>query len=102
MISVSAFLGITRELVRGGQPEIFFAADMLINKRNVDRLLARDQESKLLSVPFGLLGRADGVAASKTPFKRILRAVTKDRAAPISVPLLTNLLLWHGGARSAM
>lgn len=92
------FLGITRELVRGGTPELFWAVDV---DRTADEILAlspRDREGERHKAQFGSLGAALPVPGETDLLARHFWALVNqlggNAKSPVSTPLLTNLLLW--------
>jgi hypothetical protein len=96
-IKALQFLGVTRELVRGGAPEMFYAADVALPRAEIERCYPRDKEGDLIFVPLGFSGRvagphSSGAAMSFTGLLEELAAHIKD---PLSLPLVTNLALWH-------
>ena len=92
------FLGITRELIRGGKPEMFYSIDLDITAEEVLSRIPRDREGQILCFGMGVCGRSilRERDRDKLPgyFPRILRDLHQNGAAELSVPLLTNLALW--------
>jgi hypothetical protein len=92
-------LGITRELIRGGEPEMFLSAVTSLSQEEVraKQIHARDKwEVKKLA--FHSLGRvALGPLGSSYATHEFLRAIDGflDRFLEhASIPLLTNIALW--------
>lgn len=97
-IKERVFLGITRELIRGGKPEMFYSMDLSITAAQVLSRIPRDREGQVVSVAMTVCGRSRlrERDRDKLPgyFPRILRDLHQNGAAELSVPLLTNLVLW--------
>lgn len=88
-VRARAWLGLTRELARGGAPELFYAANLRLSAAEVLARAPSDPDGARLAVPVG-----------DRDFWGLLEAVVAAGAAPVSVPLLTNLALWWGGRGS--
>lgn len=83
------WLGLTRELARGGAPELFYAVTLRLSAAEVLARAPVDPDGARLAIPpgdRGIWGLLDGLAA--------------EGGGPVSVPLLTNLALWWGGRGS--
>lgn len=95
-----AFLGLTRELIRGGTPELFYSVDIGITKNEVMSLIPKDKEGVVKAVQFGKFARSDMASTAdlkKTTLWQLLDQIEKESKAPISIPMLTNLMLWYWG-----
>lgn len=90
------FLGITRELVRGGTPEFFYAVDVDLPVRAILERIPSDREGRVLSANFFDLGhvRPRDPAMLESSFWTLVRHLRKQGRGRVSLPLLTNLVLW--------
>jgi len=93
-----AFLGITRELIRGGAPEMFYSLDLGVRASEVLSRVPQDREGTVHVVELGPYARTavrpQDAGRLSEDFPRILTAIHKVGKGSISIPLLTNLLLW--------
>lgn len=96
------FLGITRELHRGGMPELFYAVDVELSKREILERFHRDDEGLVSAVDFGWFARQRPPDvqdahhnAGPPPLQGLLRKIKQTTGADISIPFLTNLVLWY-------
>ena len=93
------FLGVTRELIRGGAPEFFYAVDLDISAEQVLTAFPRDREGDKIAIPFGALGRTLIKKAfppsDQIKLFSVLKRLKPHLPAKMSVPLLTNLVLWQ-------
>lgn len=96
------FLGITRELVRGGKPEIFFSARTLLTLENL-RTMRGGAPDKFESTysrswvfwDFGSSALTDTVSENDLyGLRRSFDELLKQHGDKMSVPLLTNVVLW--------
>lgn len=92
------FLGLTRELIRGGKPEMFFAATLSISFEEVvsnwQNAADRWESNRLIAVPFGLYAKEPLTRENRKQFERIVTNMFGQYKASMSLPLLTNLALW--------
>ncbi|HEX2209484.1 MAG TPA: hypothetical protein VHG93_17530 [Longimicrobium sp.] len=92
------FLGITRELIRGGAPEMFYALDLSIPVHEVESRIPQDREGHILKLDMGVFGHREVRTRDrdKLPgyFPDLLRRLAVQGGGEVSVPLLTNLVLW--------
>ena len=96
------FLGLTRELVRGGKPEMFFIAHTSLTAREYRELhrTARDKYEfasprSWIFCPFGEAALKETLSEDdKYSLKRTFEDLLINKGNSISVPLLTNLVLW--------
>jgi len=96
-IKSSRFLGITRELIRGGQPEMFYAFDVNLSCAEILSCIPKDKEGVIRSANFGVYASSEleAFAASTLPdnfFLLVDKLVEKDDY--ISIPFFTNQVLW--------
>lgn len=94
------FLGITRELARGGKPEMFFMAMTNLNRKEVIKLRgnARDkwESSKLIFWPFGGNVFKDNLTDDeKYTFRRAMEDLLNKYLDSMSLPLLSAISLWQ-------
>jgi hypothetical protein len=101
-------LGVTRELVRGGTPEVFYAVELDIKWEDLKGRTPADKEGSLFAVNFTpkfakcypdgeLVDRVDDLLWHwmhdlVTGAQRTLKA--RNTPAVVSVPLFTNIALW--------
>jgi hypothetical protein len=94
-------LGITRELIRGGQPELFIACVVDLSRADVSArsLRARDRHERdeLLFFDFGVFGNTAPIAAEsdRRAFAELLDRYIQQFESRMSVPLWTALALWQ-------
>lgn len=92
------FLGITRELIRGGTPEMFYAVDLNIDHNEILRRIPRDKEGYVKAVLWGHYAKStineDYVNGLKKDFWSLLDKLKEREKTIISVPFITNLALW--------
>lgn len=92
------FLGLTRELIRAGTPEFFYSVKLNISRDEVLKLLPKDREGVIKDVEFGSfaenLNDNSGSLSHETLWK-LLDKIEKNSKAPVSIPFLTNLVLWY-------
>jgi hypothetical protein len=93
------FLGLTRELIRGGTPEMFYAVDLDIDRRTILSLIPKDKEGVVKSVNFGRYARSiDDNGSSILPrdtLWALLSHIESETHAPVSIPFLTNIAMWY-------
>ena len=96
------FLGITRELHRGGMPELFYAVDVELSKREILERYHRDDEGLVSAVEFGRFARRLPLDvqdahhnAGPPPLRGLLKKIEQTTGSTISIPFLTNLVLWY-------
>lgn len=93
------FLGLTRELVRGGKPEIFFTMQTSLTLQEIRERWSEAEdkwESKALKefhFPQEVLHPLDTDAKRKV-FERAITEMFEKIGGNMSLPLLTNLALW--------
>ena len=94
------FLGITRELLRGGKPEMFFMALTDLSREKVIKLRedARDkwESSSLIFWPFGGDVFSDKLTDDrKYIFRKTMDDLLNKHRNSMSLPLLSALALWQ-------
>jgi hypothetical protein len=98
------FLGLTRELIRGGAPEMFYALDIGLSANAILARIPRDREGFIKKIFFGQFASAqlNEPEAEQLPeyFWSLVRQTQAEGKKPISVPFLTNLALWYQAACS--
>lgn len=97
MIARHRFLGLSRELLRGGKPEIFFGVELNMSAAEIQQCLPKEKEGDL----FFLETRNDGIYLNEQQttrlsqrFEQLLKKMETDAGARASLPLLTNLAFW--------
>ncbi len=90
------FLGITRELVRGGAPEMFYAFEIEASLEQVRARTRRDREGRVFGVLLGDLAKAEPGPGAVEEFWNVVDAVRAAGEGCMSMPLLTHLGLWAG------
>lgn len=98
-IVTRGFLGLTRELIRGGTPEMFYALDIALSADEVLGRMPKDREgfvNRVFLGPFAKVHLAER-EADQLPhyFWSLIRHVQSSSKGPLSVPLLTNMVLWY-------
>ena len=92
------FLGASRELIRGGAPEFFYAVNVDMKAEEICRLRRQDVEGERHAIPSGglksVIESASGIEKLKTHFWHLREEIIRHTRAPMSVPLLTNLVFW--------
>jgi pyrimidine deaminase RibD-like protein len=101
-ITDQRFLGITRELHRGGMPELFYALRIDLPKSEIIRRHRRDHEGRKCAIDFGQYGRPGpdkltDNSACIPPLRQLIEKIEQTERSLVSVPLLTNLVLWFRG-----
>ncbi len=100
-------LGITRELIRGGAPEVFYAVQLKITWAELASRRPQDVEGRAFAVHFGddlarcVVGKSNRKEAEERfwhlinhiPFEA-RRVTGNTNHIELSVPLWTNLILW--------
>ncbi len=97
-ICETVFLGVTRELIRGGTPEFFYSLDLDLSRNEVMSLIPRDKEGTIKSVQFGKYAKSNISSCdvlNETTLWQLMDKIEKESRVPISIPLLTNLALWY-------
>lgn len=96
-VSHCRFLGVTRELIRGGKPEMFYSVDLSMSKSDIEKCYAKDIEGDPLFIPFGTFGSGLGLEGKTPPVEisKLLELMAKQVQGRFSLPLITNLVLWH-------
>ena len=98
------FLGISRELIRGGKPEMFFTARTSLSVEDFKRMHKTALDRYEFTHPrywvFWDFGNS-ALSETLTPndsysLRRAFERLLQKHGAEISVPLLTNLVLWLG------
>jgi hypothetical protein len=98
-VIVRRFLGLTRELVRGGTPEMFYSIDVDLPADIIVSRISKDKEGAIIAISFdpyasSLLPPSDSLGLPQQ-FWSLIEQVQAKGNGPISVPLLTNLVLWY-------
>jgi hypothetical protein len=95
-VKMVKFLGVTRELIRGGAPEMFYALDLNVSHASIMNRHRKDNEGELLFVDLGVYGRAAGLPKSSgMTLNQVLVHLADAVQGKHSLPLITNLVLWH-------
>src|SRR5262249_29434767 len=92
------FLGASRELIRGGTPEFYYAVDVDISEKEIRKLRRKEREGEIHSIFVGglksFIESPTDVSRLTEKFWDLAKEIGRRTAAPISVPLLTNLAFW--------
>jgi hypothetical protein len=95
----SLFLGVAREMLRGGMTEFFYAVEVNLGHKEVLDLVPKDKEGLVKVVHIGAFAACRPEVPdhylSVEGFWSIISKVRKVGNGIISVPLLTNLALWY-------
>jgi hypothetical protein len=94
------FLGITRELARGGKPEMFFMAYTKLSSKQIKTLRrsARDkwESSKLIFWPFGSEVLQKNIDSDQQfVIRKSMDELLNKYRQSMSIPLLTALAFWQ-------
>lgn len=99
MITQHRFLGLSRELLRGGKPEMFFGVELAMCAADIQKCMSITKEKE--GDIFLLETRNDRVYLSEQQSKRLsdrfeslVIKMETDANARASLPLLTNLAFW--------
>lgn len=101
-IARRVFLGITRELTRGGTPEIFYALDINLSAKEVFKSIQtygrRDDEGNVLTIACSEFGKSlvEPKYAFDLPAFATRLLTQLEQIGPVSIPLRTNIALWLG------
>ncbi|MCP6760546.1 MAG: hypothetical protein NHB32_17795 [Fischerella sp. CENA71] len=93
------FIGVTRELIRGGQPELFLSAYIDYDKNQVidaySQALDKFESKSLLFFEIGSLANEPLVSIEqKSKFSAKIDELIHKHEKAIAVPLMTHLALW--------
>jgi hypothetical protein len=92
------FLGASRELIRGGAPEFFYSIDVDMKAEEICGLRRQDVEGERHAIPSGglksIIDSTSGIEELKRHFWALREEIIRRTKAPMSVPLLTNLVFW--------
>ncbi len=91
------FLGATREPLRGGKPEFFFAVSLNLTRSEVLQCRPHIREGEIMSINLGPLGTArkvSGISADKLVeiFSKMIGQLECE--GRLALAFQTNLLLW--------
>lgn len=96
------FMGLSRELLRGGKPEIFYSLDLDLTAADVLSSTPKEREGTVFAVPLRAASseltprEARNYRRGFTELVGLIESTTQSEA---SMPLLTNLAFWvnqHG------
>ncbi len=98
-VGTRRLLGITRELIRGGAPEMFYALDINLTADDILSRARRDKEGKRMKIflgPYAMV-RPDDYEVQNLPsfFWTLINTIHSEGDGLVSIPLLTNLALWY-------
>lgn len=93
------FLGLTRELLRGGKPEIFFAMQTKLSYQQIVERWKQAEDkwesSKLIYFPFGeSIHKPLQEESDYKNFERKVVELFERYGSNMSLPFVTNLALW--------
>lgn len=99
-IKARRFLGITRELIRGGTPEMFYSVDIDLSAEDILGRIPQTLEGYPHNVYFGPFASSSIVEkefVKRLPkhFWSLIMTTQKSFRGSISIPFLTNLVLWY-------
>ena len=91
------FLGITRELIRGGTPEFFYAVDVNLTGEEIISRIPKDKEGFIKKVQLGTFACSELTCRENLAdyFWEFIKTIKKDFGGTLSIPFLTNLVLWY-------
>ncbi|MGW8256953.1 MAG: hypothetical protein ACWGMZ_05665 [Thermoguttaceae bacterium] len=101
-MSKTALLGITRELSRGGKPEVFFTTELRISATKLEarkkNAQSRHETSNIKLFEFGTASKEPIPESAKVEYYWSLLnnflACLRQYGRQMSLPALTNLILW--------
>jgi len=96
-VAERCFMGLSRELLRGGKPELFFAVDIDLSAKEILECFPKEREGETFSMPFRYAAaRLDEEEALyyRQRFEKIIQEMEVKAGARASLPLLTNLAFW--------
>lgn len=96
-VTERCFMGLSRELLRGGKPELFFALDIDLSAKEILGCFPKEREGDTFSMPFRYAtARLDEEEALyyRQRFEKIIQEMEVKAGARASLPLLTNLAFW--------
>lgn len=98
-VSERRFLGLTRELIRGGAPEFFYSIKVDLSLENIRSRLPKDKEGMVKDFYIGhyvsYTKNSSDIKYVQSHFWQFIREIHKKGKGPISIPFLTNLVLWY-------
>jgi hypothetical protein len=98
-VGTRRLLGITRELIRGGAPEVFYALDVNLTANDILSRYRRDKEGKRMKIFLGPYAevKPDDYELQNLPsyFWTLIKTIQTEGDGYISIPMLTNLALWY-------
>lgn len=91
------FLGITRELIRGGTPEIFYSVDLNLSGEEILSRIPKDKEGLIKKIQLGTFACSELTCGAELEdyFWEFVKTIKTDFGGTLSVPFLTNLILWY-------
>lgn len=96
-ITNRCFMGLSRELLRGGKPELFYAVDVQMSASEILACYPMDREGNTIEVPLrharARLSPEESLYYRERFDKLVAQLETAGRAL-LSVTLLTNLAFW--------
>lgn len=96
-VTQRCFMGLSRELLRGGKPELFYAVDIDMSAREILECFPKEREGETFFMPLRYAtARLDEDEASyyRQRFEKIIQEMEIKAGARASLPLLTNLAFW--------
>lgn len=98
------FLGLTRELLRGGKPEIFFVLQTKLSYYQIverwKQAEDRWESTKLLKFSFGKFANQQPLEKDRQEFEELMVSFFQEFGSNMSLPFITNIALWMKAKRS--
>ncbi|MEB0139291.1 MULTISPECIES: toll/interleukin-1 receptor domain-containing protein [unclassified Undibacterium] len=98
-VSRRCFMGLSRELLRGGKPELFYAVDIDLSAREILACCAKDRgrEGEIFALPLRYAQARlseEEAAYYRENFSKVLKQIEVRANGCASLPLLSNLVFW--------
>ncbi|MBB0025865.1 toll/interleukin-1 receptor domain-containing protein [Ralstonia pickettii] len=96
-ITNRCFMGLSRELLRGGKPELFYAVDVQMSASEILACYPMDREGDIIEVPLRYARARLSLEESlyyRERFEKLVTQLENEGRALLSVTLLTNLAFW--------
>lgn len=92
-----SFMGLSRELLRGGKPELFYAVDVGMSAEEILACYPKELEGNIIQVPMRFARSRLSLEEScyyRDRFDKLVNQLLEAGGGLLSAPLLTNLALW--------
>ena len=96
-VTKRCFMGLSRELLRGGKPELFYAVDIDMSAREILECFPKEREGETFFMPIRYASARlddDEALYYRQRFEKLIQEMEVKAGARASLPLLTNLAFW--------